>query len=104
MANSAPSQNLTAGSAHSQEAGTDQPGPAGRNLAAQPATASAANSAAAQRAAKADTPHPASAEREAAAPPRTAQTAGSSCSVKPHKPVRDTNGQIRLTHLTEKGG
>lgn len=38
-------------------------------------------------------PHPA---------PRNA--AGSSCAIKPHKPVRDANGQIRLTHLTEKGG
>lgn len=33
-----------------------------------------------------------------------AASAGSSCAIKPHKPVRDANGQIRLTHLTEKGG
>ncbi|MGI6535859.1 MAG: hypothetical protein ACOX12_05505 [Eggerthellaceae bacterium] len=30
--------------------------------------------------------------------------AHSSCAIKPHKPVRDANGQIRLMHLTEKGG
>lgn len=30
--------------------------------------------------------------------------AGAGCSIKPHKPLRDTNGQIRLTRLTEKGG
>jgi|GEM_PF-6213964 hypothetical protein len=29
---------------------------------------------------------------------------GARCGIKPHKPLRDANGQIRLTHLTEKGG
>lgn len=41
-------------------------------------------------------------DRQRQAAPRNA--AGSSCAIKPHKPVRDANGQIRLTHLTEKGG